>query len=103
MFLIQVGPHVGLLAGGKRGFKVKISTALLLSVVFAHAATAQDNCASVLKLSKLQDTVVETENDVRLYADRFCREYNSTRSSSRKSKFQAAFRHLSRHSPTFCI
>ncbi len=69
--------------------------ACLVVVTFISPALASaEDCASVLALSRNQNSTLSSSSDVRLNATNFCKEYSSGNSKSRSSGFSARYKAL---------
>ena len=71
------------------------SAPLCLLILFASPAFAQEQCASVIALSKIVSTSTSSESDVENHASNFCSEYSRHRSDSTTYNFGASYEFLS--------
>jgi hypothetical protein len=74
------------------------STAKFLLAVLTFGTTQvamANDCSSVIALSRTQSSTIESSDDVRNQANRFCNEYTSENSRSRSANFGASYKFLS--------
>ena len=73
----------------------QIGTITILSLISFSIHAQIDQCANIIRMSRLSSLIVQSEASFENHKEHFCREYNRSKQASRAGHFGASYKILS--------